>query len=103
LEKNCADVCEKSAFRALDAPLGDEREELRHYTADVFGSAKFRASAEELIRNGGSFGVVGFFIEAFMDDAKSRSAAAKRVETAAAMSGSEAAAIFFFDARSCER
>ena len=94
LEKNGADVSEQSAFGALDASLGDESEELGHYATNVFAGAKFRASAEELIGNGASFGVVGLFVKTFMDDAKSGGAAAERIEAASTMSGSEAAAIF---------
>jgi len=103
LEKNGADVGEKRAFGAPDAFLSDESEKLSHDAADIFASAKFGASAKKLFGDGADFGVGGFFVEAFMDDAESGGGAAKWIEAAPAVSGSEAAAIFFRDARPCVR
>lgn len=77
-----------------DAFLGDESEEFSHDAAEFFTSAEFRAAGEKFVGDGLEFGVVLFFEQMLVDEAKSRVAAAERIEAAPAVSGGVSAAIF---------
>lgn len=70
LEKKAGDVGEESAFALADLPLGDESEELGHDAAEFFAGAKFGGAGKELIGDGLSLGVIGFFHVALVNNAE---------------------------------
>ena len=94
LEEKAGDVGEKGAVVPGDAFLGDESEEFGHDAAEFFASAEFRTAGEEFVGDGLEFGIVLFFEQMIVDQAKSGVAAAERIQAATAMSGSVSAAIF---------
>ena len=70
MEEETGDVGEKSAVVSGDALLGDESEEFGHDAAEFFAGAEFRGAGEEFVGDGLEFGVILFFEQMLVDEAK---------------------------------